>query len=278
LGKLAPSKTSLDYRLYEYKIDQILQYIRQGLAYEVNFCHQEVVPVGLQDRWADLYEQLTLISPMPFQFGVKAPGLTMVGSSPERFLKREGQKLIAQPIKGTAARGKTQSADDAIGRSLRTDEKTLAENMMITDLMRNDLVQACLPGTVQVEELFGLYTFRQLHQLITTVSGVLNPSLDFTAILKATFPMGSMTGAPKRKAIEIISETEAVPRGYFSGAVGYILPNGDFDLAVIIRSLFLEAEATHYWAGGAIVWDSTPLQEWAESHLKMQSMRQALGI
>jgi para-aminobenzoate synthetase component 1 len=134
-----------------------------------------------------------------------------------------------------------------------------------------------VPGSVEVQELFGLYTFARLHQIITTVQGQLAEPFSFDAMLKATFPMGSMTGAPKKKALELIAETEAAHRGFFSGAFGYILPNGDFDLSVIIRSLFMEKEKLHYSAGGAIVWDSTPPEEYAESLLKMEGMRYASG-
>jgi para-aminobenzoate synthetase component 1 len=266
----------LSYADYAKNIAIILENLRKGLCYEVNYCHKEALKVGLLNEWNLVYEQLVKNSPMPFQFGLKTSDIALVGSSPERFLKRTGQQLIGQPIKGTAPRGKTKEEDEAICQRLKTDEKTLAENMMITDLVRNDLVQVCKPGTVQVEELFGLYSFNQLHQLITTVSGEVDKSLDFTSILKSTFPMGSMTGAPKWKALELIAETEASPRGYFSGAVGYILPNGDFDFAVIIRSLLLKKDTTEYWAGGAIVWDSTAEEEWAESDLKMGSMRKTI--
>jgi len=262
---------------YGASITSILNHWHQGEAYEVNYCRKEVAHFEQAPQLAELYGQLTQKSPMPFQFVYQSPTLTMAGSSPERFLRKEGPKLITQPIKGTVKRGSTQAEDEALKATLTSQEKILAENMMITDLVRNDLVQICESGSVEVDELFGVYTFPQLHQLITTVTGSILREWAWEKLLGATFPMGSMTGAPKRRAIEIIAETEATPRGYFSGAFGYILPNGDFDLAVIIRTLFLQNLSVEYWSGGAIVWDSTAEQEWAETALKMESMRFATG-
>lgn len=262
--------------VYEQAVQTILEHLHRGEAYEVNYCRKERVSLAEAADLCQLYESLTARSPMPFQFLYQSPAVRMAGSSPERFLKRSGDTLISQPIKGTVGRGATSVEDDALRNALVQDEKVLAENMMITDLVRNDLARICQPGTVRVEELFGPYTFRRLHQLITTVAGETQET-DLSAILRATFPMGSMTGAPKERAMDIIRETEDGPRGYFSGAVGYILPDGDFDLAVVIRTVFVEDDTVTYWAGGAIVWDSQVEQEWAEASLKMEGMRHALG-
>lgn len=263
---------------YERAVQAILDHLHRGEAYEVNYCRQERVQLADADApdLAGLYERLTARSPMPFQFLYQSPAVRMAGSSPERFLRRSGETLISQPIKGTVARGASAEEDTVLRNALLSDEKVLAENMMITDLVRNDLAKVCRPGTVRVEELFGAYTFKRLHQLITTVAGECAET-DLTAILQGTFPMGSMTGAPKGRAMDIIRETEDGPRGYFSGAVGYILPDGDFDLAVVIRTLFVKGNTVSYWAGGAIVWDSDVEQEWAEASLKMEGMRHALG-
>ena len=260
---------------YDAAIAAILSYLHKGEAYEVNFCRWEKALLAATPHLAVLYERLVGQSPMPFQFLYQTPGMRMAGSSPERFLRREGNRLISQPIKGTARRGGTPDEDNALKAALRTDEKTLAENMMIADLVRNDLAQACLPGSVEVEELFGAYTFRQLHQLITTISGKLEGPTDWPGLLRATFPMGSMTGAPKGRALDIIAETEDRSRGYFSGTFGYVRPDGDFDLAVLIRTLFADGKHIHYQAGGAIVWDSETAQEWDEAELKMAGMRKA---
>ena len=262
--------------IYRQAVETILNHLHRGEAYEVNYCRQERVELAEEVDLCRLYERLTARSPMPFQFLYQSPAVRMAGSSPERFLKRSGQTLISQPIKGTVARGSSPEEDAALRNALIQDEKVLAENMMITDLVRNDLARICQPGTVRVEELFGQYTFKRLHQLITTVAGETEEK-DLSAILRATFPMGSMTGAPKERAMDIIRETEDRPRGYFSGAVGYILPEGDFDLAVVIRTLFVEGNTVSYWAGGAIVWDSEVEQEWSEASLKMEGMRHALG-
>lgn len=261
---------------YRGAVEMILDHLHRGEAYEVNYCRQERVELGEEADLCRLYERLTARSPMPFQFLYQSPAVRMAGSSPERFLKRSGQTLISQPIKGTVARGGSLEEDAALRNALIQDEKVLAENMMITDLVRNDLARICRPGTVRVEELFGQYTFKRLHQLITTVAGK-TEERDLLAVLRAMFPMGSMTGAPKERAMDIIRETEDGPRGYFSGAIGYILPEGDFDLAVVIRTLFVEGNTVSYWAGGAIVWDSEVEQEWSEASLKMEGMRHALG-
>ncbi len=274
----AVAAQAMPYVAYDQGVGRILQYLREGEAYEVNFCKFEHATLPRPPSLPGLYRALTARSPMPFQFLYQSPGLQMAGSSPERFLRKEAERLISQPIKGTAPRGASAEADAALAQNLRLQEKTLAENMMITDLVRNDLAQVCQPGTVAVEELFGLYTFKRIHQLITTVSGAYPAGrADWPALLQATFPMGSMTGAPKQRALAMIAETEAQPRGYFSGAVGYIMPDGDFDLAVVIRSLFVEGHTVAYAAGGAIVWDSTAAEEWAEADLKLEAMRHVLG-
>lgn len=275
--KSEPPPAGTSRTAYRKAVETILDHLHRGEAYEVNYCREERVPLEHVPGMAELYERLTARSPMPFQFLYQSPAVRMAGSSPERFLKQSGKTLISQPIKGTVARGASAEEDAALRNALLQDEKVLAENMMITDLVRNDLARICRPGSVRVEELFGTYTFKRLHQLITTVAGEMGDA-GWPELLRATFPMGSMTGAPKERALDIIAETEESARGYFSGAVGYVLPDGDFDLAVVIRTLFQERDGVSYRAGGAIVWDSEVEQEWAEASLKMEGMRHALGL
>ncbi len=191
-------------------------------------------------------------------------------ASPERYLHKDGRTILSQPIKGTARRDKDGAIDKQIKEVLRNDIKERAENVMIVDLVRNDLARCCETGSVQVDELFGVYTFPQVHQLISSVSGTMRAGKPFTDVIRYSFPMGSMTGAPKYKVMQLIEQYEQSRRGLFSGTVGYITPTGDFDFNVIIRSLFYnEAEKRlSYQTGGAITYDSNPGKEWDEMRLK----------
>jgi len=195
-------------------------------------------------------------------------------ASPERFLMKEGAVLRSQPIKGTARRSKDREEDERLRTLLQSSEKEQAENVMIVDLVRNDLARSCEVGSVRVNELFGIYSFPQVHQMISTVSGRLRKDLPFTAAIRAAFPMGSMTGAPKHKVMQLIEQYEASRRELFSGSVGYISPEGDFDFNVVIRSLFYDADTQYlsYQTGGAITWGSDPESEWDELRLKAAAM------
>jgi len=195
----------------------------------------------------------------------------MACASPERYLNKTGSQLVSQPIKGTAKRIlNDEVADEKLKEDLHNSVKERAENMMIVDLVRNDLARCCKTGSVKVAELFGIYSFPQVHQMISTVSGVLRDDIPFTSAFKYTFPMGSMTGAPKYKVMQVIDEYEKSRRELFSGTVGYISPNGDFDFNVVIRSLFYNVASRYlsYQTGGAITWDSVAEQEWEELKLK----------
>jgi para-aminobenzoate synthetase component 1 len=191
-------------------------------------------------------------------------------ASPERYLRKTGDKVLSQPIKGTARRGNTPKQDAENKSNLLADIKERAENIMITDLVRNDLARCCETGSIQVDELFGIYTYPQVHQMISTVSGTLTNPDRFTNAIKCTFPMGSMTGAPKHKVMQLTEAYETMRRELFSGCVGYVTPDGDFDFNVVIRSLYYNNDNnTLSWcAGGAITWDSIPEKEWEEMRLK----------
>ena len=188
----------------------------------------------------------------------------------KRYLQKDRDKIIAQPIKGTARRDADTQKDEEIKKALQADIKERAENVMIVDLMRNDLARCCEAGSIHVDELFGVYTFPQVHQLISTVSGKIKRNLSFADAIKCSFPMGSMTGAPKIKVMQLIDQYERSRRELFSGATGYITPSGDFDFNVIIRSLFYKASDQYlsYQTGGAITYDSKPEKEWEEMRLK----------
>ena len=269
--------TTTSFEAYKADIETIKAEILAGNIYELNYC-KPVVYAGVELDALSIYEALTKASPMPFQFLFRLEEVEIIGSSPERFLKRMGQKLVSQPIKGTTRRLADLAADNAQRIAMRKDEKIMAENMMITDLVRNDLMQVCEVGSVQVEELFKIYSFKNLHQMITTVSGQAMDGAGINDILKATFPMGSMTGAPKLNAMQWIDRLEPYQRGPFSGAFGWKAPNQDFDFCVVIRSYFhsLATKTLWYQTGGAIVWDSTAEDEWDEAQLKAQALAEVL--
>ena len=202
----------------------------------------------------------------------------MLCGSPERFLRKEGDLLVTQPIKGTRKRSSDPETDAKIKAELASSEKDRSENVMIVDLVRNDLAHHCLPGSIQVTELFGIHSFPTVHQMISTVEGRLPAGNNGIGALRDAFPMGSMTGAPKVMAMQLIEHFEQTRRGLFSGAVGYFAPGGDFDFNVVIRSLQYNA-ATNYLScsvGGAIVYDSVPEQEYEECLIKMSAIKKVL--
>ena len=263
---------------YEAVVTHVRRLIEDGDVYELNYCmeffaeHISLVPVAA-------YRALCARSPMPFSAFLKQGGRFVLGASPERFLKKTGTRLMSQPIKGTIRRGHSPQEDEALKHELRNSEKEQAENLMIVDLVRNDLARSAEVGSVRVDELFGLYTFQQLHQMISTVSATARPGVSLADILGNAFPMGSMTGAPKIRAMERIDELEATRRGVYSGAIGYITPNGDFDFNVVIRSLFYNADARYasFSVGSAITYDADPTTEYAECLLKAKAMREVVG-
>ncbi|MBX0332058.1 anthranilate synthase component I family protein [Pontibacter sp. HSC-14F20] len=260
-------------------VERVRDYIRDGEVYELNYC-MEFYAEEAKLSPLPLYLQLNALSPTPFSGFLKYGELYLLCASPERFLKKEGRKLISQPIKGTIRRGTTPEEDQQLQNQLRHDEKELAENMMIVDLVRNDLRRSCATGTIQVEEMFGIYGFRQVSQMISTITGDLRPESGIADALKGAFPMGSMTGAPKIRAMELIEELEVTKRGLYSGAFGYLKPNQDFDFNVVIRSLQYNAATGYlsFMVGSAITYDSIPEQEYEECLLKAQGIRKALGL
>jgi para-aminobenzoate synthetase component 1 len=258
---------------YLQRIASLKQHIRDGDCYEITFCNESYAEgIHIDPRLA--FKKLNGISPAPFAAFYQDEGRAMIGASPERFLMKEGHVLRSQPIKGTARRSPDSAVDAQLREELRSSEKEQAENVMITDLVRNDLARSCEVGSISVEELFGIYSFPQVHQMISTISGTLRDNVPFTDAIKAAFPMGSMTGAPKHRVMQLIEQYECARRELFSGSVGYISPEGDFDFNVVIRSLFYNAD-THYLSyqtGGAITWGSDPESEWEELRLKAAAM------
>ncbi|WP_345070272.1 anthranilate synthase component I family protein [Hymenobacter fastidiosus] len=260
-------------------VEAIREDILNGEVYELNLC-QEFYAEAVKLDPVSTFLRLSEVSPTPFAGFYKWQDRYLLCASPERFLRRTGAGLISQPIKGTIRRGATPAEDEQLRTRLLNDEKERAENLMIVDLVRNDLARVAETGTVRVPELFGLYPFRHVWQMISTVQAKLRPDRDLVDILRATFPMGSMTGAPKIRAMQLIEQYERTKRGLYSGSLGYVLPNGDFDFNVVIRSLQYRADTGYlsFQVGSAITYDSDPAREYAECLLKARALLDVLGI
>lgn len=265
-------------------INKLKQHILRGDCYEINFCQEffaTAIPAaaGEQINPLQAYLQLSRVSPNPFSAFYRLDDKWLICASPERFLKKQGTRILSQPIKGTSTRIPRNKAEDELKKDeLFYSAKDRSENVMVVDLVRNDLAKVCEEGTVKVDELYGIYSFPQVHQMISTVSGELKKEISFTEIIRSTFPMGSMTGAPKKRVMELIEQYEQTRRGIFSGAVGYISPSGDFDFNVVIRSIFYNA-SSHYlsfMAGSGITFYSDPISEWEECMIKAAAIKEVL--
>lgn len=262
---------------YLKKVSKMLEYIQYGDIYEANFCMEffsekaTIVPI-------EIYQKLNTISQPPFAVFFKNNYQFLLSASPERYLKKEGTKVISQPIKGTAKRNSNPILDEQSKVDLENNPKERAENIMIVDLVRNDLSRTATKGSVEVEELCQVYTFKQVHQMISTIISKVENSTSPVEIIKTTFPMGSMTGAPKISAMKIIEELEETKRGMYSGAVGYFSPNGDFDFNVVIRSILYNAKNQYlsFSVGSAITSEATPEGEYEECLLKAKAMFEVL--
>lgn len=261
---------------YFNKFQKVLNHIHRGDIYEANFC-QEFYSENAVINPLKVFQNLNEISKPPFATFFKFKNNYLLSASPERYLKKNGDMVISQPIKGTAKRAKTIKEDNKLIKELQQNQKERAENIMIVDLVRNDLSTVALKGTVKVDELCKVYTFKQVHQLISTVSCVVK-NVHPVDIIKKTFPMGSMTGAPKIAAMKIIEAVEETKRGLYSGAVGYITPDNNFDFNVIIRSILYNAgkQYVSYSVGSAITSKSTPENEYEECLLKAKAMKHVL--
>lgn len=258
-------------------VTQLKKNIRQGNIYEINFCHEYFAQHVSIDT-ITIYEKLNAISEAPFTAYCKFGNHFLMCASPERFLQKRSNHLISQPIKGTTKRSKTKKEDDLLKQELQNSNKERSENVMIVDLVRNDLARIAKPGTVCVDELCGIYSFKQVHHMISTISCELKETVSFTDIIRSTFPMGSMTGAPKVSAMKLIEQYESSKRGLYSGAVGYINPEGDFDFNVVIRSILYNAENKYlsFMVGSAITDKSDAEKEYEECLLKAKAMFEVL--
>ncbi|MBS7564600.1 anthranilate synthase component I family protein [Mucilaginibacter sp. Bleaf8] len=258
--------------------ENIKQHIARGDIYVTNFC-QEFFADDADISPLQLFLLLNQASPNPFACFFKHYRQYILCASPERFLAKRGNQLLSQPIKGTARRGQTAQEDETIKQRLRQNIKEQQENVMVVDLVRNDLTKSAKRGTVQTEELFGIYSFKQVHQMISTITCELDDSITAIEAIKNTFPMGSMTGAPKLKAMQLMEQYERSRRGVYSGAVGYLSPDDDFDFNVVIRSLFYNAANRYlsFQVGSAITYNAVAGQEYDECLLKAQAILQVLG-
>ena len=279
--KYQPPLTDLKQRVSEEEyirtVRKIKDHIHRGDVYEMNYC-MEFFSEEAEINPAEVFLRLNETSQTPFSAFYRIDEKYLLCSSPERFLKKKGNKIISQPIKGTARRGKNNSEDVEIIKTLSQNEKEKSENVMIVDLVRNDLSKTC--NNVRVDELFGVYTFKQWHQMISTVSGDMRNDFSFTDVIKNSFPMGSMTGAPKVKAMELIEQYEKTKRGLYSGAAGYITPGSDFDFNVVIRSILYDTDSKYlsFQVGSAITANSLPENEYIECLLKAKGMFEALNV
>lgn len=262
---------------YISKVNSVLEHIHRGDIYEANFCMEFYAEDAIINP-LEKFEKLNEISQAPLTVFFKNHKQFLLSASPERYIRKIGDQIISQPIKGTSKRFEDKVADADSKKELEADPKERAENIMITDLVRNDLSHTAQKGSVEVVELCKIYSFLQVHQMITTITSRLDSQYSAIDVLKTTFPMGSMTGAPKISAMNIIEKLEETKRGLYSGAVGYFTPDGDFDFNVVIRSILYNQEKKYisFSVGSAITAQSVPEKEYAECLLKAKAMQQVL--
>ena len=262
---------------YLEKVKQLLEHIHHGDLYEANFC-MEFFAENATINPLEKFLKLNAISQAPFTIFFKNNKHFLLSASPERYLKKESENIISQPIKGTSKRFSDPDEDEISKNNLAQDPKERAENIMITDLVRNDLSRTAQKSTVEVKELCGIYSFLQVHQMISTITSKVDGQYSAVDVLKTTFPMGSMTGAPKYAAMKIIEQLEETKRGLYSGAVGYFSPKGDFDFNVVIRSILYNAENQYvsFSVGSVIASLSVPENEYEECLLKSKAMLEVL--
>lgn len=277
-----PSPINIQQRIskenYLFKVSKMLENIHRGDIYEANFC-MEFFAENAEIEPLEIYQKLNAISEPPFAVYFKNNFQYLLSASPERYLRKEGLKVISQPIKGTARRSFDLEQDEQLKSDLAQNEKECSENIMIVDLVRNDLSHTATKGSVQVDELCQIYTFKQVHQMISTIVSEVENTTSPIEILRTTFPMGSMTGAPKISAMQIIEELEETKRGLYSGAVGYFTPTSDFDFNVVIRSILYNSKNQYlsFSVGSAITSQAIPKMEYEECLLKAKAMFEVLS-
>ncbi|OOZ41772.1 aminodeoxychorismate synthase component I [Solemya elarraichensis gill symbiont] len=262
LRALQPFESSVTKAEYLQALKHIHNYINAGDCYQVNYTQRFAAPVE-GDAW-QAYVDIRKQNAIPYAAFMRLDEIEILSFSPERFLRLSGNRVVTEPIKGTRPRGESTSADLALQDELYNSSKDRAENLMIVDLLRNDLGRVCQPGTIHVKELFHLESFPTVHHLVSRIGGELREGEDALSLLRASFPGGSITGAPKIRAMEVIEELEPYRRGIYCGSIGYIGFNGNMDTSITIRTMVHRSGQAHYWVGGGIVADSDPDEEYQE--------------
>ncbi len=265
----------MDAQGYRRRFDAVQRYIRNGDCYQVNLSRGWSVPVA-GEPW-QAYRRLRAINPAPFAAYLNTPGTQVLSASPERFLEVRGGRVETRPIKGTAPRHADAGQDHALAEALAASDKDRAENLMIVDLLRNDLGRCCQTGSVRVPELFRVESYPGVHHLVSSVTGRLRDDADALGLLRACFPGGSITGAPKIRTMQIIDELEGRPRGVYCGAIGYIGRDGAMDSNIAIRTASIAGGRFDFRAGGGLVADSDPDAEWDEIGIKSRAMMELVA-
>ncbi len=275
LKAVTPFVSAVSRHAYQQAFDAIQEYISAGDCYQVNYAQRFSASVT-GDGWPG-YQQMRRHNPAPFGAYMLLDGIEVLSFSPERFLQLRHGNILTQPIKGTRPRGASPGSDLKLKDELYNSDKDRAENLMIVDLLRNDLGRVAQPGTIQVPELFKVESYSTVHHLVSHITGRLRQNEDALSLLRACFPGGSITGAPKIRAMEIIEELEPYRRGIYCGAIGYIGFDGDMDSSIVIRTLVRQGERAHYWVGGGIVADSNADEEYQECMDKAAAFRWYFG-
>ena len=271
----APLRSTFTIEGYLAAVQRIKAYLAAGDIYQANLSQRFMVPFA-GDSWS-LYLRLRHVNPAPYAAYLEFPEVTVLSASPEEFLRVEGRRVETRPIKGTRPRGDTSEEDEALAQELLASQKDRAENIMIVDLLRNDLGRVCQTGSVQVPTLLALEKHPTVHHLVSTITGDLPEEVDSVDLLRACFPGGSITGAPKIQAMKIIEELEPTRRGIYSGAIGYLGFNSTMDTSIAIRTMVITKGALTFSVGGGIVWDSDPEAEYQETLHKARGLMRALG-
>jgi para-aminobenzoate synthetase component 1 len=273
LGCVASNLARAD---YEQAFARLQRYIHDGDCYQANFAQRFSARI-CGEPWA-AYRRLRGLSPTPYSAYLNYPFGQVLSASPEQFLTLEGGSVVTRPIKGTRPRGASRAADEALATELRLSAKERAENLMIVDLLRNDLGKSCRPGSVRVPRLFALETFASVHHLVSEVTGELREGLHALDLLRGCFPGGSITGAPKRRAMQIIDELEPDRREVYCGTIGCLGFDGTMRTNIAIRTALWRGDRLSYWAGGGIVADSDVAAEYRETLVKADAFFRLLGV
>lgn len=275
-GAPPQSSAEIDPIAYQRQIARVIEYIWAGDIFQANLSQPFSAPLRTNDTAWSLYRRLRHISPAPFAAFFQTGAAAILSSSPERFLRVHGRTVETEPIKGTRPRGATPAEDMALAAELRGSQKDRAENIMIVDLLRNDLSRVCRDHSIAVDRLCTLESFANVHHLVSRVTGELRDGMDLVDLLTACFPGGSITGAPKVRAMEIIAELEAAPRGPYCGAIGYLGFDGAMDTSIAIRTAIVKDRTVHFRAGGGITADSDPVAEYRETLDKVSAIHAAI--